>query len=34
LSIKNDENLHSKAILEDLKHENDELKKVLGEAAI
>jgi len=34
MSIKNDGDLHSKAELEALKRENDELKKALGEATL
>ena len=34
MSIKNDGNLHSKAELEALRKENEELKKALGEATL
>ena len=34
MSIKNDGDLHSKAELEALRRENDELKKALGEATL
>jgi predicted RNase H-like nuclease (RuvC/YqgF family) len=34
MSIRNDGDLHSKAELEALRNENDELKKALGEATL